>query len=145
MYRTTQVYTSFLYDSTHLLGQDIQNGIYNLQKENHDTPTQVALLTRPISLQSGSYQRWKELTLRVAAQGQILYLSLWGGNEAENLFNLVGLLSSAGNVPGRLTLQAIGPAYKFYRIVFSGEASTDLHLWAADVLVEFINYNNRLR
>ena len=145
MYRTTQVYTSFLYDSTHLLGQDIQNGIYNLQKENHDTPTQVALLTRPISLQSGSYQRWKELTLRVAAQGQILYLSLWGGNEAENLFNLVGLLSSAGNVPGRLTLQAIGPAYKFYRIVFSGEASTDLHLWAADVLVEFINYNNQLR
>ena len=144
MYRTTQVYTSYLYDATHLLGQDEQGNIFDLQKEIRNNTAQIVLLTRPITLQSESYQRWRELSLRVSSSGKKTILSLWGGNDAENKFVTVGQLSNSGKIPGKLTLRITGPAYKYYRIFFSGDVMPDFHLWAADTLAIPLDLNSRL-
>lgn len=144
MYRTTQVYTSYLYDASHLLGQTEQGNIVDLQKETRNGTMQIALLSRPITLQSESYQRWRELSLRVSSPGKKTVLSLWGGNEAENEFVIAGQLSSSGKIPGKLALRITGPAYKYYRIFFSGDVTPDFHLWAADILFTLRDHDNRL-
>ena len=144
MYRTTQIYTSYLYDATHLLGQNEEGYIFDLQKETRNSTMQIALLSRPISLQSESYQRWRELVLRVSSPGKRTILSLWGGNDAENEFVTVGQLSSSGKVPGKLSLRITGPAYKYYRIFLSGDVMPDFHLWAADILFTPVGHDHRL-
>ena len=56
------------------------------------------------------------------------------------LFNHAG----SGKIPGKLTLHITGPAYKYYRIFFSGDVMPDFHLWAADTLAIPLDLNSRL-
>lgn len=144
MYRTTQSYVSFLCDSTHLLGQTAEGQVADLQKENRKDIVPIAILSRPVTLQSESYQKLRELTLRLSSSGEKIYVSLWGGNNAESGFALMSRAALSGRIRGQLTVHITGPAYKYFRIFCSGEASPDFHLWAADVLVDLIDSNHRL-
>lgn len=145
MYRTTQCYTSFLYNTTHLLGQDEQGNVYDLHTESQTGLRQFLLLSRPITLQSECYQRWRELSVKMAISGKTINLALFGGNDAESVFTLVGHLSSTGRIPGKLTMRITGPAYKYYRIFILGNALMEFHLWAADILADIIDNGYRLR
>lgn len=145
IYRTTRSYTSFLCDSTHLLGQNAEGEVTDLQKETRDDSIPIAILTRPTTLQSEAYQRLREMSLRLSSSSEKIYLSLWGGNNAESDFALMGRLSLSGKIPGQLTMRVTGPAYKYFRIFCSGKVYSDFHLWAADVLVDLIDQARRLR
>lgn len=145
MFRTTQYYSSFLCDSTHLLGQNDKGQVLDLQNEEQNGPMPIAILTRPFTLQSEAYQKLRYLSLRASSSGEKVILSVWGGNNAEADFALVGRLSLAGKIPGQLALHMTGPAYKYFRIFLSGEVTPDFHLWAVDLLADLIDHDYRLR
>ena len=50
MYRTTQTYTSFLSDTSHLLGQNQSGVVYNLREKATSFNQEVSILSRPISV-----------------------------------------------------------------------------------------------
>lgn len=145
MYRTTQHYTSFLCDSTHLLGQTDTGQVLNLQNEVQDGTMPIAILSRPFTLQSEAYQKLRYLSLRASSAGGQVSLSVWGGNNAEADFALMGKLSLARKIPGQLTLHLTGPAYKYFRVFLSGEVTPDFHLWAVDLLADLVDHDYRLR
>lgn len=145
MYRTTQIYTHFLSDASHLLGQDQYGTVYDLKQMKKFFDQEVSILSRPLSFQYDTFQRWRELSLRASNNIQQVVLSLWGGNDPEGKFTRIGKISCSQKLPGKLTLRTTGPAYKYFRILISGTVSNDFHLDAVDVLFDLIDHPHRLR
>ena len=145
MYRTTQTYTSFLSDTSHLLGQNQSGVVYNLREKATSFNQEVSILSRPISFQSDTLQRWREISLRAYNSIQTVVLSLWGGHDPEDAFTCVGQISCSRTLSGRVTLRVTGPAYKYYRIIMTGIVSSDFHLDAVDVIFNLIDHPYRLR
>ncbi|WP_272959833.1 hypothetical protein [Barnesiella viscericola] len=145
MYRTTQTYTSFLSDTSHLLGQNQSGVVYNLREKATSFNQEVSILSRPISFQSDTLQRWREISLRAYNSIQNVVLSLWGGHDPEDAFTCVGQISCSRTLSGRVTLRVTGPAYKYYRIIMTGIVSSDFHLDAVDVIFNLIAPPYRLR
>lgn len=145
LYRTTQIYKSFLSDTSRLLGQDYQGRIFDIKNELSQTIMPMSILTRPFSFQSETYQRCREISLRAEKEAYELIFSLWGGNDAEDKFRLIGKISHSGKIPGKLTMRVTGPAYKYFRILITGKASPNFHLWATDMLFDLIDHPYHLR
>ncbi len=145
IYRSTRVFPHIYSDATHLLGQDESGNIYNLSQETFSENTQaIAWISRPITLQPESYQRWREVCWRMAADNGNLRLSVWGGNDAEGEFNLVSRADTTGGIPGQVLMRQTTPPYKYFRLILTGEVSPDFHLSAVDVSALPI-VDNRLR
>jgi hypothetical protein len=143
MYRISRQYSSLFYDASHLLAQDAEGKVYDLQKESAEI-TPIALVSRPITLQSEEYQKWREVFWRLSMSEGKLLLSLWGGNDAEGNFSKICEISSASKVAGQLPMRFTGPAYKYFRLILCGNVSSDFHLSSVDIYSENI-ISNRLR
>lgn len=141
-YRISQHYSSLFYDASHLLAQDAEGKVYDLQKESAEI-TPIALVSRPITLQSEEYQKWREVFWRLSMSEGKLLLSLWGGNDAEGNFSKICEISSASKVAGQLPMRFTGPAYKYFRLILCGNVSSDFHLSSVDIHSENI-ISNRL-
>lgn len=145
MYRATQIYTHFLSDASHLLGQDQDGTVYDLKQKKNSFNQEISILSRPISFQYDTFQRWRELSLRASNTVRQVVLSLWGGNDPEGTFTRIGKISCSQKLPGKMTLRATGPAYKYFRILVTGTVSNDFHLDAVDVLFDLVDHPYRLR
>ncbi len=143
IYRSSQVYSHLYSDAAHLLGQSSSGTIYNLLKER-PAGKAIAWVSRPITLSVECYQRWHEVCWRMATQSGILRLSLWGGNDAEGEFNLISRGEISGDIPGQALLRQATPPYKYFRLILTGEVSSDFHLYSVDVSA-WVGIDNRLR
>ncbi len=143
IYRSNRLYTHIYSDEAHLLGQNETEKIYDLQQEI-PTPQTIAWVSRPITLNTECYQRWREVCWRMAMQQGTMRLSIWGGNDAEGEFNLVAQGDFTGTIPGQLLMRQATPPYKYFRLIVTGSVSPDFHLTAIDVSAG-ITIDNRLR
>ncbi len=144
MYRLSLVYTTLFYDTSHLIGQAPDGYVYNLQQESHNIAIPIALISRPITLQSEGYQRWRKVIWRLSAKEGGVTVSLWGGNNARDNMMQIYRQTILHRIPEQLSHRFTGPAYKYYRLALSGSVFPDFHLSGADVLFDIITSEDRL-
>ncbi len=136
-------YVHIYSDATHQFGQILTGCIYNIQKE-YFAIKKIYWASRPITLSPENYQRWHEVSFSISAKSSKLKISMWGGNDAEGVFNLVSEVNTSGSIPGQILLRQTTTPYKYFRLILSGEISTDFHFSAIDISAQILE-SNRLR
>ena len=146
IYRLNREYLSIFYDASHLLAQDFKGNVYNLQKEDEKSEAleQFALMSRPLTLQSEEFQKWKEIFWRLSTKKGDIEVSVWATNKANGQYYQLCKIQAIGDIP-EIPMRITGPAFKYFRLVLSGEAQIDFCLSAVDIHFDIINFNNKLR
>ena len=71
-------------------------------------------------------------------------VSVWATNKANGQYYQLCKIQAIGDIP-EIPMRITGPAFKYFRLVLSGEAQIDFCLSAIDIHFDIINFNNKLR
>ncbi len=118
-----------------LLARGIDGNIYDCSHKTTNNEVDIAWVSRAIKLLPDKAHRLQRCTLRCCEKAK-LELSLWGSNRAENGYGCIARYRIDGDIPGRITLHPVSPAYKYHRIAITGTVSAQFHLDCIDIEYE---------